>query len=81
MTIDVEYTAQLRVKTGMASQAFDLADGACVKDLLDAVSGQHDIQEFLAGSLLCFVGSSQAEPTQPLSDGARVTLLTPISGG
>ena len=81
MTVNVEYTAQLRVKTGMASESISLAEGACIKDLLDTVAGQHDIQEFLAGSLLCFVGSSQADPSQQLAEGDRITLLTPISGG
>lgn len=81
MTVHVEYTAQLRVKTGRPTQAFELADGATVQDLLNAIAEQHDIQEFLAGSLLCFIGSSQAEPPQHLSDNDRVTLLTPISGG
>lgn len=81
MLIDVEYTAQLRVKAGIPSEQFEIEDGAKLDDLLKAVAGQHDIQEFLNGSLLCFVGSSQADASHTLSDGDHVTLLTPISGG
>ena len=81
MHVEVEYTAQLRVKVGASSEQFELEGAASVADLLEAVAGRHDIQEFLNGSLLCFVGASQAEASQPLSDGDHVTLLTPISGG
>jgi len=81
MLIEVEYTAQLRVKAGISSEQFELQDGASVADLLEAVAGRHDIKEFLNGSLLCFVGAAQAEASQSLSDGDHVTLLTPISGG
>jgi len=81
MNVNVEYTAQLRLRTGTSSESIELNDGARVEDLIAAVGGRHDIQDFLPGSLLCFVGGSQAEADQSLSDGDQVTLVTPISGG
>ncbi|MDP6490574.1 MAG: MoaD/ThiS family protein [Kiritimatiellia bacterium] len=81
MKVEVEYTAQLKVKTGVSADSYELDEGARVSDLIKAVAAQHDIAEFLPSSLLCFVGGTQADDDQSLSDGDSVTLLSPISGG
>ena len=81
MIVHVEYTAQLRVRTGIAAEAIELGDGARIDDLIAALAGRYDIREFLPGNLLCFVDDSQADRAQVLADGDAITLLTPISGG
>ncbi|MBL7076806.1 MAG: MoaD/ThiS family protein [Kiritimatiellae bacterium] len=81
MIVHVEYTAQLRVQTGLATETFDLADGARLEALLQTVADRHDVTAFLGDNLLCFVGGAQADADHPLADGDHVTLLTPISGG
>lgn len=90
MNIRAEYTAQLRVRAGCAEESFDLEPGTDLKGLLRAIAGRHgdDVAGLLfahgnepAPTVLCFVGSEQADLERLLSDADVVTLMTPISGG
>jgi molybdopterin converting factor small subunit len=90
MNIVVEYTAQLRDRTGCESEPFDVSDDATLADVLKAVVDRHgaDVAGLLldedaapSASLLCFIAEEQVVGSATLSDGDVVTLMTPISGG
>lgn len=88
MNVTVEYTAQLRRQAGTASDQCALADGASLDDLAAAIANQRPAiasavvsDGRLAGDLQVFVGGKQAPRDTTLSDGDRVLLLSPISGG
>ena len=90
MKVHAEYTAQLRDRAGCAGEDFELGEGATAADLLKAIADRHgaETRALVFGDdgrpspvLLCFVGSSQADWGDALSDAAEVTLMTPISGG
>ncbi len=92
MNVTVEYTAQIKRAAGTARETLDVADGATVSDVLRAAADRHDdsFQRLVLTAdsapqptLLIFVADEQvrADSTEPLADGATVTLLSPISGG
>ncbi|MHC4875137.1 MAG: MoaD/ThiS family protein [Planctomycetota bacterium] len=92
MNVTVEYTAQIKRAAGTARESLDVADGATVADVLRIAAEQHDdsfrrlvltADSTPQPTLLIFVADEQvrAESAEPLTDGATVTLLAPISGG
>lgn len=91
MTINVQYSAQLRIKTGRTEETFKLPDGANTRDLVGKILGQYgdDVRPILAGGAnevplaLGFVDGAQIDWKNPpaLRDGGEVVLMSPISGG
>ncbi len=91
MKVHVEYTGQLRAALRHADDHIDLPGGAGWKELIHAITERHGekAREMLlseAGGpegVLCFVGDEQVEWDEPpaLTDGAKVTLMSPIAGG
>lgn len=75
MRVTVHYRAQLRQAIGRPSEQLDVAIGATVGDLLKRLG------ERSTAGLLVFVNDEQADATQPLRDGDRVTVLAPMAGG
>lgn len=92
MTIQLEFTAQLRRAAGVKTATVELSQGATLQSLLSAVRDQFG-PEFrrqllttagaLQPTLLVFRGDSQvpAGSDPSLVDGETVTLMSPISGG
>ena len=90
MKVHVEYTAQLRMRVGCAGDVFELGEAATTTALLRAIADRYgaEVRALLldedgqpSPTVLCFVGSEQADGERVLSDAAQVTLMTPISGG
>jgi len=92
MRIHVEYSAQLRVRAGCSAETLEVEEGAGLPQLLKAIAERHGdpMRDLLFGadgnvsrSILCFAADEQVDWQQPpsLADGARVTLMSPISGG
>lgn len=61
----------------------ELADGACVSELLDQLGRQYPdlVREFDEAPPLIFVGDDEGEADTILSEGAHVHLVWPIAGG
>ncbi|MFO0965348.1 MAG: MoaD/ThiS family protein [Gemmataceae bacterium] len=79
MTIHLTYLAQMRGVTSKPGESMDLPAGATMLDLmarLEALYGP-------APPLLVFRGEEQAALSREvtLTDGDRITLLTPMAGG
>ena len=90
MKIHVTYLAQLRRLTGTGREEVSLSAGSSLSDLLRALvqlHGERLAAVALGGagephpSLLVFRGGDQVSGNVPLSEGDRVTLLTPMAGG
>lgn len=91
INVNVEYTAQLRVRAGCASDQIALEQGT-VTALFAAIAKRRGtaLKELLiaadggpAATILCFINDQQIDWQQPptLRDGDRITLMSPISGG
>lgn len=90
MKITVEYAAQVKRATGVADEVLDVPDDVSLCKLGQIVADKHGeaTQRVLMQdgsihpSILVFINDQQARDTnQQLSDGQRVTFLSPISGG
>jgi len=92
MRVQIEYAAQLKRAAGVRTESIELADGASLRDLCATVASQHDAElramlldenELPRSTLLIFLNDAQVPAgTNPtLSDGAEVSLMSPISGG
>ena len=92
MIVHVEYAGQPRLCAGCASETVELEAGAGLESMLATLADRHGdaMRRLLLGadgraarSLLCFAGDKQVDWANPpaLREGARVTLLSPMSGG
>jgi molybdopterin converting factor small subunit len=91
MQVTVEYTAQIKRAAGIGSEEYTLDAGAESSTLLSQIVNRHEqLTRFLiteAGepqpTLLLFIDEQQTrwDANTKLSDGAKITLMTPISGG
>jgi sulfur-carrier protein len=91
MQVTVEYTAQIKRAAGVGSEEFELEDNSTPTELLKQIVARHDeLVRFLVTdsgapqpTLLLFIGDEQArwDSEAALAPGARVTLMSPISGG
>lgn len=92
MEIEVHYATQVKRAAGIRSETVSVPDGCTVHALVRQVAEQHGeaLQELLlnaAGAvqpgLLLFLGDTQvaAGEDPPLTDGATLTIMSPISGG
>jgi molybdopterin converting factor small subunit len=92
MKVQVEYSAQLRVRASCSAEALEMEAGAGLAQLLELIAARHGepMREMLfradgavSPSVLCFVSDEQVDWRRPpaLADGMTVTLMSPISGG
>jgi molybdopterin converting factor small subunit len=92
MKVHVAYETQLRRALGTEIEPVSVPDGATVADVIRAVVQLHDetarallldAGDQVRASLMIFIDDNQVDrkSSTPLSDGAMVTLMSPISGG
>lgn len=91
MQVTVEYTAQIKRAAGTGRDIFELAEQARPTQLLAEIVRRHEsLTRFLITAsgdpqptLLLFVNEQQTrwDSDCELADGAKVTLMSPISGG
>ncbi len=90
MHIHVEYMAQLRDRAGCSQESLTLPADSRLGDLFTVIAARHgdsmqallyDAQGNRSPTVLAFVASEQADADDVLTEGAVVTLMTPISGG
>ena len=91
MNVQVEYTAQLRARAGCDEETFTLNRGTAA-DVMAAVAERHgapvremlfDTEGRVGQSVLAFLDDEQIDWRRPpaIHDEARLTLMSPISGG
>ena len=90
MQVTVVYTAQVRVKAGMAEESLELADGANLSDALkvlrerggELVSFLFEDDGSVRSTILIFIDGAQVTSLDYLlRQGSEITFLSPISGG
>lgn len=92
MKVALHYETQLKRAVGTAAETIEVRDGAGVSEVVRAAAATHgesvaalllDDQGNVRPSVLIFVGDEQigADDTRELTDGSRLTLMSPISGG
>ena len=90
MEIKVVFTTQLKAALGTGSQSLSLGADATVRDAIAALGDEHR-ESFrtlvvaqggeLLPSILLSLNDQQVEPSERLSDGDTLTILSAISGG
>lgn len=81
MKVDILMFAQLKEAVGSATRTISLEDGATVEDVVAVVRSWPEWETVVSLPLTFAVNERVVEGGYPLSDGDRVALLTPISGG
>ncbi|MDP6525178.1 MAG: MoaD/ThiS family protein [Kiritimatiellia bacterium] len=91
MNITVEYTAQLKARTGCSDETFEVDSSCDLPALFSAIAGRHGdpVREIVLDAqdtpvqVLCFVNDKQVDWGAPpqLAEGAKITIMSPISGG
>lgn len=81
MTITVLFFAQARERAGQASITIDVPDGSLVSDALALLGRDHPALTDLWPHLAVAVDRRLARPDAPLTHGAELALLPPVSGG
>lgn len=81
MTITVLFFAQAREHAGQARGLLELPDGSRVADALAALERRHPTLAALWPHLAVAVDQRLARPDAPLTHGAELALLPPVSGG
>ena len=81
MRCEVLLFAQLAEALETRQLAIELPDGATVGDALDHLSRAHDAIAALRAKLAIAVDEAYQPFSAPLSDGCRVALIPPVSGG
>ena len=64
-----------------AELEIELPDGATVGDALARLADEHDAIAAMRDQLAVAVNEAYAPKTTPLTDGADVALIPPVSGG
>lgn len=77
MRVQVLYFGVLKDAFGLAGEGLELAEGACVADLLRAVRGPEGFWDSIAVA----VNQEYAKGSDVLKEGDEVALLPPVSGG
>lgn len=84
MHVTVHYLAQLKRLAGVAEERLEVPVGATLAHAIQQLAAAHgaDFRSIVLGpSLLIFVNDAQVTSSATLSDGDRITLLTPMAGG
>lgn len=69
------------VYAGISECECELADGACLQQLLDCLSSAYPVLGGVLSDASFLVGLRRAEPTMPLSDGDEIFILRTLGGG
>ncbi|MGE3165505.1 MAG: molybdopterin converting factor subunit 1 [Planctomycetota bacterium] len=81
MRVDVLLFASMRELAGAPSLGVELASGASVGDLLDAIREQYPTLAKGLSEVRVAVEREFRDPTSPIAPGAEVALIPPVSGG
>jgi molybdopterin converting factor subunit 1 len=81
MTITVLLFAQARERAGRARGTLELPEGSRVSDALAALEREHPALAELWPHMAVAVDRRLARPDVPLTHGAELALLPPVSGG
>ena len=92
MDIHIHYATQVKRAAGIRSESVSVADGCTVHMLIREIAGRHgeNLQRLLLNEkgevrpgLLLFLEDTQvaAGDDPPLTEGATLTIMSPISGG
>lgn len=81
MQIGIEFNGALRRLAGRADMTIDVPETAVVGDVLNALERVVPDLAALLETSACAVGDSLVSRRSGLSDGDRLVLLPPVSGG
>lgn len=81
MRVQILFFGMLKELAGRASDTVDLAEGACVADILRHYESQIPRLKDALSSLALAVNQQYAGPDTKLNSGDEVALLPPVSGG
>jgi molybdopterin synthase catalytic subunit len=81
VTITVLYFAVFRERLGRDEETLALADGATVRDAIDALAAEHAAIAALRGKFRCAVNEEFADDDRVLADGDSLALIPPVAGG
>jgi molybdopterin converting factor subunit 1 len=82
MEVEVRLFAMLRERAGRDRIELQLADGATVRDALDALGAEHGLGELIARMpVVAAVNREYAPDGNALEDGDELALIPPVSGG
>src|SRR4051812_32789925 len=82
MNVDVRLFAMLREQAGRESVTVEVADGATVRDAIDAVAREHGLAELVARMpVVMAVNREYARDDAVLAEGDELALIPPVSGG
>lgn len=81
MRVTVLLFARLRELVGRSEVECDVAAGASVADVWQALAAGHPALEPFGGSVSCAVNEDFARPDARVHDGDTVAFLPPVSGG
>ncbi len=81
MQVVLKLFAIARQKVGQPSITLDLPDGSTVADLKRALAVSHPSLVPLLPNLLIAVANEYARDDLPISPGAEVAAIPPVSGG
>ncbi len=81
MTVHVLYFGVLKDSFGGERDVVELADGACVRDLVGLLQGGGVVDAKIWAALAVAVNREYAGAETLLHDGDEVALLPPVSGG
>lgn len=81
MRIDVEFHGVLRRLAGMDQTVLDVADAAAVSEVIAALENQLPNLGEVLEVTACAVGEELVHRNASLSDGDRLVLIPPVSGG
>src|SRR5512145_119941 len=82
MVIDVRLFAMLRERAGRESVTVEVAEGATVGQVVDAVAREHDLADLIARMpVVMAVNREYARADATLVEGDELALIPPVSGG
>jgi molybdopterin converting factor subunit 1 len=82
MNIDVRLFAMLRERAGRDTVTVEVADGATVRDAVDAVANTHGLADlFERMPVVMAVNREYADDDARLAEGDELALIPPVSGG
>jgi molybdopterin converting factor subunit 1 len=82
MVIHVRLFAMLRERAGRDRVELRLADGATVRDALEAVGAEHDLGDLIARlPIVAAVNREYVPEESALAEGDELALIPPVSGG